>query len=60
MGRETELSNGNIIGAMCEVTSHELLQENTVIYGEKCERRQQSERPPVCYCNNYLVLLAQN
>ena len=49
MGRETELSNGCIIGAMCDVTSHELLPENTVIYGSTCDRRQQSERPPVSF-----------
>lgn len=29
-----------------QVTSDELLQENTVIYGADCERRIQSERPP--------------
>ena len=47
LGRHTELSNGCIIGAMCHVTSHEMLAENTVIYGDKCHRRIQAERPPV-------------
>jgi len=46
LGRQTELSNGCIIGAMCQVTSEERLPENTVIYGANCERRIQSERPP--------------
>lgn len=49
LGRKTELTNGCIIGAMCEVTSQEVIPENTVIYGAKCERRVQSERPPVGY-----------
>jgi len=46
LGRRTELSSGCIIGAKCHVTSHELLPENTVIYGAKCDRRIQAERPP--------------
>jgi len=46
LGRHTELTNGCIIGAHCNVTSREVLTENTVIYGSKCERRLQSERPP--------------
>ena len=47
VGQSTELSNGCILGAMCEVTSSEMLPENTVIYGSNCERRVQQERPPV-------------
>lgn len=46
LGRHTQLTNGCIIGAMCDVSSHEVLPENTVIYGASCERRIQSERPP--------------
>jgi dynactin-6 len=46
LGRQTELGNGCIIGAMCSVTCRESLADNTVIYGSKCERRIQIERPP--------------
>ncbi|ESO89713.1 hypothetical protein LOTGIDRAFT_192604 [Lottia gigantea] len=46
VGNNVEVSNGCIIGAMCNVTSNEVLSENTVIYGSKCERRFQRERPP--------------
>ncbi|XP_077996578.1 dynactin subunit 6-like [Glandiceps talaboti] len=46
VGRNTELSNGCIIGADCEVTSQEVLSENTVIFGRSCNRRLQAERPP--------------
>lgn len=45
VGRQTELTNGCIVGAMCEVVSEEIIPENTVIYGRKCERRIQGERP---------------
>ncbi|XP_033624726.1 dynactin subunit 6-like [Asterias rubens] len=45
VGREIELSSGCVIGAFCPVTSNETLPENTVIYGEKCVRRVQAERP---------------
>ena len=47
LGRQTELTNGCIIGAGCKVTSQEVLPENTVVYGENCARRVQSERPPL-------------
>ncbi|KAK2184726.1 hypothetical protein NP493_255g03049 [Ridgeia piscesae] len=46
VGRQTQLSSGCIIGAMCSVSSSEELPENTVIFGSKCERRVQLERPP--------------
>ncbi|XP_074661363.1 dynactin subunit 6-like [Tubulanus polymorphus] len=45
VGPKTRLSNGCIIGAMCEVTSPETLVENTVVYGADCGRRIQAERP---------------
>merc|ERR1711893_215140 len=45
LGRETELTNGCIVGAMCHVSSNEVLPENTVIYGSECERRVQAEKP---------------
>lgn len=47
LGPATELTNGCVVGAMCEVTSPEIIPENTVIYGESCERRIQHERPTV-------------
>ena len=45
VGRQTILSHGSVIGAMCEVTSQETLPENTVVYGRCCHRRVQGERP---------------
>ena len=53
LGRKTELTNGCIIGAKVEVTSQEVIPENTVIYGAPCERRVQSERPPVSRVHMY-------
>lgn len=47
LGSQTELGNGCIVGAMCNVSSHETLADNTVVYGSRCERRIQLERPPV-------------
>ncbi|KAL8558283.1 Dynactin subunit 6 [Nucella lapillus] len=46
VGPQVELSSGCIIGAACHVTTGERLPENTVIYGAKCHRRIQRERPP--------------
>ncbi|KAK7095895.1 dynactin subunit 6-like isoform X1 [Littorina saxatilis] len=46
VGPQVELTSGCIIGAACHVTTGEKLPENTVIYGAKCHRRIQRERPP--------------
>lgn len=45
LGSSTQLTSGCIVGAMCEVTSPEVIPENTVIHGQNCQRRVQSERP---------------
>ncbi|XP_005096404.1 dynactin subunit 6 [Aplysia californica] len=46
VGSQVEVSNGCIIGAGCQLNMPELVPENTVVYGGKCERRTQRERPP--------------
>ncbi|OTF69640.1 hypothetical protein BLA29_006852 [Euroglyphus maynei] len=43
----TRITNGCVIGAMCNINYDEILPENTVIYGSKCERRLQHEKPSV-------------
>ncbi|CAH1252354.1 DCTN6 [Branchiostoma lanceolatum] len=45
VGRQTELSSGCVIGSYCEVSSKEVIPDNTVVYGKKCVRRVQGERP---------------
>ncbi|XP_072173601.1 dynactin subunit 6-like isoform X2 [Diadema setosum] len=45
IGRETELSSGCVIGAFCNITSHETLPENSVIFGDNCRRRLQADKP---------------
>ncbi|CAN7980073.1 dynactin subunit 6 isoform X1 [Ixodes scapularis] len=45
LGRNTELTSGCVIGAMCEVYTNEKMKENTVVYGRSCERRIQNEKP---------------
>ncbi|KAF4521326.1 hypothetical protein B566_EDAN002330 [Ephemera danica] len=46
VGRRVELTSGCIIGARCQVVSEERIPDNTVIYGDDCSRRMQSDRPP--------------
>lgn len=46
VGRQVVLTSGCIIGAACTVSSNEEIEENSVIYGENCDRRVQKERPP--------------
>ncbi|KAM3177567.1 hypothetical protein ACTXT7_004320 [Hymenolepis weldensis] len=45
VGPQVRISNGCVIGAMCSLTAPEQLPENTMIYGEDCQRRIASERP---------------
>ncbi|XP_786640.2 dynactin subunit 6 [Strongylocentrotus purpuratus] len=45
IGRDTEMSNGCVIGAFCNITSHERLPEHTVIFGDECRRRLQADKP---------------
>ncbi|RUS78811.1 hypothetical protein EGW08_013429 [Elysia chlorotica] len=46
VGPKVEVSSGCIVGAGCQLTMAEQLADFTVIYGSKCERRIQRERPP--------------
>ncbi|KAM7534122.1 hypothetical protein Aperf_G00000113395 [Anoplocephala perfoliata] len=45
VGPHVRVSNGCLVGALCSLTAAEQLQENTVIYGENCQRRISAERP---------------
>uniref|UniRef100_A0A8C6TXW1 Dynactin subunit 6 n=1 Tax=Neogobius melanostomus TaxID=47308 RepID=A0A8C6TXW1_9GOBI len=45
IGRNVILTSGCIIGAGCQIHTCEVVPENTVVYGSKCIRRVQSERP---------------
>jgi len=45
VGRNTNLSNGCIVGAGCRLTSDESLEEHSVIYGGNCNRRLAKEKP---------------
>ncbi|CAD5115307.1 DgyrCDS4295 [Dimorphilus gyrociliatus] len=45
LGRETELTNGCVVGAGCSIFNREVLQENLIISGSNCERRVQFDRP---------------
>ena len=45
VGRTTELSNGCIIGAGCQVMTAEVLPENCVVHGSRNDRRLQSDKP---------------
>ena len=45
VGRQTNLSNGCIVGAGCRLTTEETLAENCVVYGGSCDRRQAADRP---------------
>ena len=45
IGPYIEVTDGCIVGAMCQLTNKEKLCENTVIYGKECHRRRAPERP---------------
>jgi len=45
VGRQTNLSNGCIVGSGCRLTVEETLAENSVVYGGSCDRRKAADRP---------------
>ncbi|KAM8881235.1 dynactin subunit 6-like isoform X5 [Synchiropus splendidus] len=45
LGRNVILTSGCIIGACCQINTCEVVPENTVVYGSKCIRRVQSDKP---------------
>ncbi|XP_017879702.1 dynactin subunit 6 [Ceratina calcarata] len=45
VGREVELTNGCIIGALCSLTEPDTIPENTIIYGSECHRREMNDKP---------------
>ena len=47
IGRGVTISNGCIIGAKCELSTIEVLQDNTVVFGKNNQRRIANEKPQV-------------
>ncbi|XP_043515915.1 dynactin subunit 6 [Frieseomelitta varia] len=45
VGREVELTNGCIIGASCSLTESDTIPEDTIIYGNECQRREMHGKP---------------
>lgn len=45
VGPHVQISNGCVVGAMCKLTGSETLPENTIVYGDNCDRRRSAERP---------------
>ncbi|XP_068975495.1 dynactin subunit 6 [Bombus flavifrons] len=45
VGREVELTNGCIIGTSCSLTEADTIPENTIIYGNECQRREMHDKP---------------
>jgi NDP-sugar pyrophosphorylase family protein len=47
VGKSVTITDGCVIGAKCQIDIKETIPNNTVIFGEKCVRRQQASHPPV-------------
>ncbi|KAJ8924464.1 hypothetical protein NQ315_007261 [Exocentrus adspersus] len=45
VGNKVTVSNGCIIGAGCRVTEEQILKENIIIFGSKCQMREGLDRP---------------
>ena len=45
VGPEVTITEGCVIGAACKLYNQEVLPERTVVYGSKCKRRIDCERP---------------
>lgn len=49
VGEKVELTDGCVIGAMCQLIQHGPVPERTCIYGANNERRTMHDTPPVKY-----------
>jgi dynactin-6 len=47
VGEQVELSNGCVVGPMCQLLQHGPIPERTCIYGANNERRTMHDTPPV-------------
>ncbi|CAL7945927.1 unnamed protein product [Xylocopa violacea] len=45
VGREVQLTNGCVIGALCTLTEPDTIPENTIVYGSDCQRREMNDKP---------------
>ncbi|XP_015115365.1 dynactin subunit 6 [Diachasma alloeum] len=45
VARGVELTNGCVIGPSCSVLEPEIVPENTIVYGTKCQRREMNDKP---------------
>lgn len=61
IGPRARLTNGCVVGAMCNLDTDETLPENSVIYGHDCKRRVQHEKPtPQNYQLDFLNKIMPN
>lgn len=47
VGNKVTVTNGCTIGAGCRVTEEQVLKENIIIFGSKCQMREGLDRPGV-------------
>lgn len=47
VGNKVTVTDGCTIGAGCKITEEQILKENTVIYGAKCNMREAIDKPAV-------------
>ncbi|XP_043489165.1 dynactin subunit 6 [Polistes fuscatus] len=45
ISRDVELTNGCVIGSACSLVEPETISENTIIYGNRCQRRESNDKP---------------
>ncbi|NP_001123221.2 dynactin subunit 6 [Nasonia vitripennis] len=61
VSKEVELTSGCIIGTGCSLTEQETVPENTIIYGNQCQRREMNDKPyPQIGQLDYLMKILPN
>ncbi|XP_011310244.1 dynactin subunit 6 isoform X2 [Fopius arisanus] len=45
VARGVELTNGCVVGPFCSILDPEIVPENTIVYGTKCQRREMNDKP---------------
>ncbi|XP_063977959.1 dynactin subunit 6 isoform X2 [Diachasmimorpha longicaudata] len=52
VARGVELTNGCVIGPSCSISEPEIVPENTIVYGTKCQRREMNDKPYFFQCSS--------
>lgn len=54
VGNKVTVTNGCTIGAGCKLTQEQILKENVIIFGDKCQMREGLDKPGVRWSTKFI------